>query len=126
MARVVHFEIHADDPAKCAQFYQRAFGWLVTHLEHIDYWVIATGDGPGIDGGIVRRRGPDPAPEAPVTGFVCSIAVETIEGTIDKVLAAGGTVAVQKYAIPKVGWLAYVKDTCGNLFGLQQADENAG
>lgn len=125
MPRVVHFEVHAEDPPKAAKFYAEAFGWLVTHLEHIDYWVIATGDGPGIDGGIVRRKGAAAGEGAPVNAYVCSIAVETIEGAIEKVVAAGGSLAVPKYAIPKVGWLAYVKDNSGNLLGLQQADENA-
>ena len=30
MARVVHFEIHADDPERAAKFYEAAFGWSVS------------------------------------------------------------------------------------------------
>ena len=33
--------------------------------------------------------------------------------------------ALPKMAVPGVGWLAYVKDTEGNLFGLMQADPGA-
>jgi uncharacterized protein len=25
--RIVHFELPADDPARCMRFYERAFGW---------------------------------------------------------------------------------------------------
>ena len=25
--RIVHFELPADDPARCIKFYERAFGW---------------------------------------------------------------------------------------------------
>jgi predicted enzyme related to lactoylglutathione lyase len=28
-------------------------------------------------------------------------------------------------AIPGVGWLAYCKDTEGNIFGMMQSDKNA-
>ena len=37
-----------------------------------------------------------------------------------KLTAAGGTVALAKMPIPTVGWLAYGKDTEGNLFGMMQ------
>jgi hypothetical protein len=33
--------------------------------------------------------------------------------------------ALAKMPIPGVGWLAYVKDTEGNLFGMMQNDPNA-
>ena len=34
-------------------------------------------------------------------------------------------VALPKMPIPGVGWLAYMKDTEGNVFGMMQADANA-
>ena len=37
----------------------------------------------------------------------------------------GGTLALTKMAIPHVGWVAYVKDPDGNIFGLHQADPSA-
>jgi hypothetical protein len=38
---------------------------------------------------------------------------------------AGGKVVVPKMPVPTVGWLAYAKDTEGNLFGFMQMDANA-
>ena len=44
---------------------------------------------------------------------------------VAKAVAAGGTVAVPKMPIPTMGWLAYCKDTEGNLFGMMQMDPKA-
>ena len=42
------------------------------------YRLIDTGkDGPGINGGVVQRRGPEPAGYEPVTSFVCTVARNT-------------------------------------------------
>ena len=30
MPRVIHFEIHAEDPERAVTFYQRVFGWTCT------------------------------------------------------------------------------------------------
>jgi uncharacterized protein len=55
MPRVVHFEIHANDPDAAAKFYSAVFGWNVTKWERpVGYWLVSTGEGRGIDGGIVR------------------------------------------------------------------------
>ena len=55
MMRIVHFELPADDPARCMAFYQRAFGWRFEKWDGpMDYWMVKTGDGPGIDGGLSR------------------------------------------------------------------------
>ena len=37
----------------------------------------------------------------------------------------GGTEAVPKMAIPGMGWLAYGKDTEGNIFGMMEMDTSA-
>jgi len=38
------------------------------------------------------------------------------------VKAAGGSVALDKIQVPGVGWLSYVKDPEGNIFGMLQPD----
>jgi predicted enzyme related to lactoylglutathione lyase len=37
----------------------------------------------------------------------------------------GGSIAMPKMPVPTVGWLAYGKDTEGNLFGFMQFDPEA-
>ncbi|MGE0595120.1 MAG: VOC family protein [Hyphomonadaceae bacterium] len=125
MKRVVHFEIHADDPAACARWYGQLFGWTAQEIPALNYWMLNTGEGPGINGGVVRRHGPKAAPGAPVMGYVCTIGTETLDADLDTALKTGGQEALPKMAIPGVGWVAYVIDPFGNIFGLHQADPSA-
>ena len=58
MPRVVHFEIHADQPERAVRFYKELFDWQFHKWEGpMDYWLIVTGpDGqPGINGGLIAR-----------------------------------------------------------------------
>src|ERR1700729_1535600 len=124
MARVVHFEIHAADPEAAAQFYSTVFGWKVTKWEGpIDYWLVSTGEGRGIDGGIVRRMGESAQPGAAVNAYVCMIGVDSLDETQSAIVANGGAIAVEKHEIPGVGLLAYFKDPDGNIFGMMQPAE---
>ena len=128
MPRVVHFEIHAADPARAARFYGDLFGWTITRWEGpVDYWMVRTGEPgePGIDGGIVRRRGDGPADGQPVNAYVCTVSVPEIDPLVDRITELGGIIAVPKFAVPGVGWVAYGKDTEGNIFGLMHADPGA-
>ena len=127
MPRVAHFEIHASEPAKLATFYRELFAWKMQHLAHIDYWVIDTSEGgePGINGGLLQRRGPKPADGQAVNAFVCTVNVSSVDTYAATALKLGGTEALPKMAIPGVGWVAYCKDPDGNIFGLHQADTNA-
>ena len=124
MNRPTHFEIHAVDPERAIAFYTAVFGWKFHKWEGpVDYWLIDTGvEGPGINGGMVRRMGPAPAEGAPVSSFVNSVKVASCDGSVAAITANGGTIALPKMPIPGMGWLAYGKDTEGNLFGVMQDD----
>jgi uncharacterized protein len=136
MNRVIHFEIHATDPERAARFYHDVFGWeikewLVPGAElpkENRYWLVITGSEgePGINGGILFRRGAAPAGEQAVNAYVCTIGVASVDESVKKALAAGSTVALPKMPIRGVGWLAYCKDTEGNIFGMMQEDKQAG
>jgi len=71
------------------------------------------------------RHGPGPVDMAAVNAFVCTSGVDDLDAMVLKAVAAGGTVAVPKMPIPTMGWLAYCKDTEGNLFGMMQMDAKA-
>ena len=77
---------------------------------------------PGINGGMVKRQG---GTGDKVISFVCTIGVENLDATIAKFTELGGTVALPKHSVPKVGWNFYGKDTEGNIFGVHQPDPNA-
>jgi len=126
MARVVHFEIHAEDIDRAKEFYGSVFDWNFRHWGgSMEYWVIETGPDsePGINGGLLPRR--EMLVGEAVTAFVCTVDVKSIDSTLDKVVAGGGTIALPTMAVPGLGWLAYCKDTEGNIFGLLQADPTA-
>jgi uncharacterized protein len=125
MPRPIHFEIHADQPERAIRFYQELLGWRFTKLDApMDYWVIKTGpEGtPGIDGGLLPRRGTTPAEAAAVNAYVCTVDTASVDDLAVRLATLGGKVVVPKMAIPALGWLAYAKDTEGNIFGFMQAD----
>ncbi|MDX2034555.1 MAG: VOC family protein [Blastocatellia bacterium] len=125
MPRVIHFEIHAEDPQRAADFYTQLLGWEITPWAGMDYWMIKTGepDAPGIDGGLLRRQGTIDG--TAVIAYVCTVDVADLDATLEKALALGGQLALPKMPIPGVGWLAYAKDTEGNIFGMMQNDPGA-
>lgn len=127
MSRVVHFEIHAAEPARLIEFYSKLFGWNFQQWGQMDYWIINTGpdNKPGIHGGLVLRRGPSPVEGQAVNSFVCTIEIDSVDETLKQGVALGGTIAVPKMPIPTVGWLAYLKDTDGNILGVMQRDPQA-
>lgn len=129
MNRLVHFEIHVGDEQKAMDFYKAVFGWEFQKwpIKGPDgkdeiYWGIITGpkEEPGINGGLVKRRGPAPTEGAAVNAFVCTMTVADVDESMKKVLAAGGTMAMPKFTIPGVGDMGYCKDIDGNIFGLHR------
>ena len=128
MPRPIHFEIHAADPQRAIGFYSKLFGWTFSKWESpMDYWLIKTGEKgtPGIDGGLLPRRGDAPAAMQPCNSWVCTVDVADVDSTAKRVAELGGTIVVPKMAIPTVGWLTYGHDTEGNVFGMMQMDAAA-
>ena len=125
MPRVIHFEIHAEQPQRAVDFYTQLLGWEFTQWSGMDYWLIKTGEPgtPGIDGGLMPRQGVIDG--TAVIAYVCTVDVADLDATLEKALRLGGQLALPKMPIPGVGWLAYVKDTEGNIFGMMQNDPTA-
>jgi predicted enzyme related to lactoylglutathione lyase len=121
MGRVVHFEIHAEDLDRAEGFYREVFGWEVHKFGGpVDYRLLNTGPNTetGIDGALTERR-MDRDGEA-VIAYVCTVQVDDIEATENKVKESGGEQVVDRHEIPEVGQLSYFKDTEGNIFGALQ------
>ena len=128
MARVVHFEIHAENPERAIAFYQGLFGWTFQKWSGpMDYWLIVTGPDTekGINGGMIRRMGPAPLEGQAVNAYACTVQISNLDDCVAKIPAAGGVIALAKMPIPGIGWLAYVKDTEGNIVGIMQPDAQA-
>jgi len=135
MLRPVHFEIHATDPAAVRAFYETVLGWRFQQWGEIPYWIVSTGDGdpmagkphsdPGVDGGLLPRRGDAPLDGAAVNAFVMTVEVPDCDAYVGRAISAGGSVALPADDMPGVGRLAYIKDPDGNLLGLLQPEAAA-
>ena len=126
MPRVVHFEIHATEPERAARFYRELLGWEITRWEGpMEYWLVRTGDGPGIDGGLLRRQGGAPSPGQAVNAYVCTVDVTDLDDALTRGARLGATVSVPRMAVPGLGWLAYITDPEGNILGMMQMDPTA-
>ena len=115
MPRVVHFEIYGEAPEQLIAFYAKVFQWQFEKWGPMDYWIIKTGDGPGIDGGLGKETNLG----------VNTIDVPDVDEYLTKIKQAGGTVVVPKMTMPGIGYLAYFKDPQGNIFGIMTNDPTA-
>ena len=121
MNRFTHFELATGNLEKTAAFYREVFGWKVEKWAGpVEYWLVTSGDvsTPGINGGLMEVGGG-------FNGTINTIEVEDIDSAIEKVLANGGEIALEKQPIPGVGYQAYFKDNSGILVGLHQEDPDA-
>lgn len=129
--RPTHFEIHADDCQRAVKFYTDVFGWEITKWEGspTEYYMIMTAPkdskNPGINGGLLKRPCPAPAPEQGSNAFVLTVQVDNYDEVAKKIEQAGGKIAMPKFALAGMAWQGYYIDTEGNTFGLHQADANA-
>ena len=116
---IVHFEIPADDLERARRFYEQAFGWKISDPWKMSYFLVETrrkGED-GINGGLMQRK----EPGQPFMNYINVVSIET---SLQKVEAAGGSIALPKTEIgPGMGWIAAFKDTEGNLLGFHQAPQ---
>jgi predicted enzyme related to lactoylglutathione lyase len=119
--RVTHFEIYAEEPERLAGFYRELFGWTIERPPGIDYYRVQTGadSGDGLAGGLTYRPIPEPR------SWVHYVSVDSVDDTIERVVALGGAVLREKSAVPKTAWYAVLEDPQGNVFAIWQPDPNA-
>ena len=120
MPKVIHFEIPAEDPKRAVAFYKKAFGWKFDNYAGMNYWLATTGEEKeqGINGAIAEKDESHPA-------TINTISVPSFEDAVKKIKAAGGEIMGPKMAVPSVGYMAYCKDTEGNIFGIMQMNSKA-
>lgn len=128
MSGVVHFEIPADDQDRAREFYGAAFDWRLDVMPELQYTNVLTTPvdeqtqqprEPGaINGGMFERTGDLAHP-------IITVDVDDIDASVERGKAAGGSIALPKLPVPGIGWLAYLKDPDGNIFGMMQADTSA-
>jgi predicted enzyme related to lactoylglutathione lyase len=116
---IVYFEIAADDPQKLSAFYRGLFDWKFEKMQGpMDYWMINTGEGEGLNGGMM----PKTMPSAAILDY---FAVESVDDFSKKVTSLGGKVLEGKRPVPQMGWFAICQDPESNVFALWEMDTNA-
>ena len=122
MDKVVHFEIPVDDLERAQKFYKSIFGWKMEAMPGMEYIMIGTTPidennmptEPGaINGGMMKRQ-------HPVTSPLIVINVQNIEDAMKNVKKMGGEIVRGKTQVGDMGYVAYFKDTEGNIIGLWQ------
>ncbi len=124
MAKVVHFEIPAEDLDRAKKFYGSVFGWSLPTTPMPgggEYTSVVTTPvdeqtqiptEPGaINGGMMERTATTPTP-------VITVDVDAIDVALKNVEAEGGSTVQPRTEIPGMGAYAYFTDTEGNTMGL--------
>jgi predicted enzyme related to lactoylglutathione lyase len=131
MDKVVHFEITYDDHARAKEFYASVFDWELNDVPMggdmayttattvpVDDRMMPTEPG-AINGGFTTKGAETPAP-------VITIGVASIDATIERIEANGGSVVTPRTPIPGMGAFAYFKDSEGNTMGLFEMNPSEG
>jgi predicted enzyme related to lactoylglutathione lyase len=111
---VVHFEFLSKDPAKLSAFYEKIFGWTVTHRPELNYRIVETDAGAGINGGIVKPDRPEPWPG----NTTVYVAVDDLAAYRKRILAAGGKMLIEEQEVPGMGSFSLFADPEGRMMGL--------
>ncbi len=124
MDKVTHFEIPFDNGERAGAFYKSVFGWEVSAVDSMPYWMVTTVrtgedhrpvEAGAINGGMYQRgAGVSPNP-------VIVVDVPSVEARCAQVVEAGGQVVTPPQDVGTMGRYAQVKDTEGNVIGLWQS-----
>ena len=126
MDKVVHFEIPVDDSSRAKEFYGSIFDWELDESDMGGGQTYTTAmtvpvddqmrpkEAGAINGGIMKRSSDTPSP-------VITVQVDSIDDTLKKVEAAGGSTVQPRTEIPNMGAFGYFKDCEGNTMGLWES-----
>jgi predicted enzyme related to lactoylglutathione lyase len=108
---VVHFDISGPDPEELQKFYGELFGWKIDPVPEMNYALVDTQGGSGINGGIGK------APEGPgqVAFYVMA---DDLQAVLDKAESLGGKTTQPVMNIPGAVTLAMFADPEGHEVGL--------
>lgn len=124
-ANLSHFALNTDDVEGSRAFYESVFGWTFTAFGPPGFYQIRTGteDEPGTMGALQERR--ELRPGFPTLGAECTFAVDDVDATRADVVAAGGTILMERFTISSVGHLIAFEDPGGNPILAMQYDAGA-
>jgi predicted enzyme related to lactoylglutathione lyase len=107
---VVHFEILGKDGKALQDFYAGLFGWNINTDNPMNYGMVDTGNGSGINGGVGNGDGSSWA-----TFYVES---DDLKGSLAKAEELGGKTIVPPQELPMGISIALFEDPEGHVVGL--------
>lgn len=113
----IWYELITGDAAKALDFYMKVVGWE-THSSDgagFTYHHLRAPDGQDVGGIMEMADGPPP-------GWLGYIGVSDVDGQVEQIEAAGGSVHVPPTDIPDVGRFAMVADPQGAPFYVMRGD----
>jgi predicted enzyme related to lactoylglutathione lyase len=113
---VVHFEINSKMPEKLFPFYRELFDWHIDANNPMDYGMIDTHAGRGINGGLGKTEGP--------ANVIVYVEVDDLEAYLRKVEQLGGKTLVPVTTVPNIVTFAVFTDPEGNSVGLVKSEED--
>ena len=127
---IVHFDISVDDVDKAVDFYKDVMGWKLEKyggeggregMGEMVYWMVITNpdDEKAVRGGIGQKQMPQQ------TGLNYYNAEGGLEAFNKRVIDKGGTVMMEKMAVPGYGWFSVCIDHENNPFAGWVDDKNA-
>jgi uncharacterized protein len=120
MDKIVHFEIPYDDKDRAIDFYKNVFDWGIEDMPEMNYTMVRTVgvdekqmpvESGAINGGMFKRA-------EDLKNTLLTINVESVDDALEGVKSGGGEIVREKSAVGDMGFIAYFKDTEGNVVGL--------
>ena len=119
---ITHFEVYGEEPEALSNFYREVLGWQLEQMPGLNYWRIQTNaaeGSPALHGGLTHRAIPD------LNCWMLFVNVPSLDETMARVEALGGSIVRPKTAVPRTAWVTIVADPAKNFFGIWQADSTA-
>lgn len=110
---ITHIDIPVSDFARATAFYGQLFGWQIAEVPGFEGYPMWQAPNKVSGGGLAPRSDDFTQPRSYVE-------VDSIDQTIARATANGGTVLVEKTKISETSWWAAVSDPDGNHIGLYE------
>ncbi len=104
-------ELMLDDPVKVMPFYGDLFGWTFSAPMDLNGGIYRSFENGGEQLGGIFQRPSDVPPMLPA--WMVYFSVPSVDAAVEKVTALGGSIVVEKTAIPGTGCFACIADPTG-------------
>ena len=108
---VVHFDIGGPDDRQLAEFYAGLLGWSMRPVQGVDYTLVDTCGGDGINGGVVKAADGEPS-------VAFYVQTDDLQAVLDKVNLLGGKTVTPITELPGMVTFAKFEDLDGLIIGL--------